>query len=85
MDAAISRIRFDDKAWQPALTQTGDLCLGAAVAELTEFEELSGLTRKTQFDQGREPIHQSRRDRCSRGKVPPLLRGFHRRVAWVAC
>ena len=56
--AAISRIRFDDKRWQPALTQAGEPRPGAAVAELTEFVDLSGWPEATRLIVRREPLHQ---------------------------
>src|SRR5918996_222656 len=56
--AAISRIRFDDKRWQPALTQAGEPRPGAAVAELTQFVDLSGWPEATRLIVRREPLHQ---------------------------
>ena len=55
--AAISRVRFDDEAWQPALTQTGEQRDGAAVAELTGFVDLTGWPEGTRLIVRREPLH----------------------------
>src|SRR5918996_473491 len=55
--AAISRVRFDDEAWQPALTQTGEQRDGAAVAELTGFVDLTGWPEGTRLIGRREPLH----------------------------
>jgi hypothetical protein len=54
--AAISRIRFD--AWCPAVTQDGEECEGAAVAELTRFVDLSDWPDGTRLIVRREPLHQ---------------------------
>ena len=55
--AAISRIRSNDNAWTPALTQTGELRKGAAVAELTHLADLSGWPEGTRLIVRREPLH----------------------------
>lgn len=55
--AAISRIRFDDDAWQPALTQAGEARPGAAVAELTHLVDLSEWPEGTRLIVRREPLH----------------------------
>jgi hypothetical protein len=56
--AAISRVRFDDDAWCPAVTQDGEEREGAAVAELTEFVDLSDWPEGTRLIVRREPHHQ---------------------------
>lgn len=56
--AAISRVRVDDEAWQPALTQAGEPRPAAAVAELTEFVDLTGWPPGTRLIVRREPLHQ---------------------------
>jgi hypothetical protein len=53
--AAISRVRFDDDAWCPAVTQDGEEREGAAVAELTEFVDLSDWPEGTRLIVRREP------------------------------
>jgi len=55
--AAISRIRSNDNAWTPALTQGGELRKGAAVAELTHLADLSGWPEGTRLIVRREPLH----------------------------
>jgi Transposase DDE domain group 1 len=55
--AAISRVAFDDDAWQPALRQDGDQRPGAAVAELTELVDLSDWPEGTRLIVRREPLH----------------------------
>ena len=55
--AAISRIRFDDDAWRPALTQDGEEREGAAVAELTHLVDLSDWPEGTRLIVRREPLH----------------------------
>jgi Transposase DDE domain group 1 len=54
---AISRIAFDDDAWQPAFRQDGDERSGAAVAELTEVVDLSNWPEGTRLIVRREPLH----------------------------
>jgi hypothetical protein len=55
--AAISRAVDDETRWSPALTQAGDERPGAAVAELTDFIDLSGWPPGTRFIVRREPLH----------------------------
>ena len=55
--AAISRVRFDDDAWQQPLTQNGEPSHGAAVAELTEHVDLAGWPDRTRLIVRREPLH----------------------------
>ena len=55
--AAISRVAFDDKSWQPALRQDGDERPGAAVAELTDHLDLSAWPQGTRLIVRREPLH----------------------------
>lgn len=55
--AAISRIRHDDAAWRPALTQAGEQRPGAAVAELTHLVDLSDWPERTRLIVRREPLH----------------------------
>jgi hypothetical protein len=54
---AISRIAWDDDAWQPALRQDGDERQGAAVAELTDLVDLSDWPPGTRLIVRREPLH----------------------------
>jgi hypothetical protein len=54
---AISRVAWDDDAWQPALRQNGDEREGAAVAELTELIDLSAWPDDTRLIVRREPLH----------------------------
>jgi hypothetical protein len=55
--AAISRVAFDDDAWQPARRQDGDERPGAAVAELTDLVDLSDWPPGTRLIVRREPLH----------------------------
>jgi hypothetical protein len=55
--AAISRAVDDESRWAPALTQAGDECDGAAVAELTDLIDLTGWPEGTRFIVRREPLH----------------------------
>jgi hypothetical protein len=55
--AAISRVRFDDDAWQPARRQDGDEREGAAVAELTDHLDLCDWPEGTRLIVRREPLH----------------------------
>jgi hypothetical protein len=55
--AAISRIAFDDEAWQPAIRQDGDQRPGAAIAELTDLVDLSDWPEGTRLIVRREPLH----------------------------
>ena len=55
--AAISRVRFDADAWQPALRQDGDERPGAAVAELTDLVDLTEWPEGTRLIVRREPLH----------------------------
>lgn len=55
--AAISRIAFDDDAWQPARLQDGQERPGAAVAELTDLLDLSDWPEGTRLIVRREPLH----------------------------
>jgi Transposase DDE domain group 1 len=66
--AAISRVAFDDDAWQAALRQDGDERPGAAVAEL--LVDLSDWPEGTRLIVRREPLHPGAqqslfRPRCS--------------------
>ena len=54
---ALSRVAFDDDAWQPALRQDGDERPGAAVAELTGHVDLSDWPEGTRLIVRREPLH----------------------------
>ncbi len=56
VQAAISRVAYDDDAWTPALTQDGLLRKGAAVAELTEHADMSGWPEGTRLIVRREPL-----------------------------
>ena len=55
--AAISRVRFDDDAWRPAVRQDGDERPGAAVAELTGLVDLADWPEGTRLIVRREPLH----------------------------
>jgi hypothetical protein len=55
--AAISRIAWNDDAWQPAVGQDGDQRPGAAVAELTALVDLSDWPDGTRLIVRREPLH----------------------------
>jgi len=55
--AAISRVRFDADAWQPAVRQDGEERPGAAVAELTGFVDLTDWPEGTRLIVRREPLH----------------------------
>lgn len=55
--AAISRVRFDDDRWQPAIRQDGEPRDGAAVAELTDLVDLDGWPPGTRLIVRREPLH----------------------------
>ena len=55
--AAISRIAWDDQAWQPAVRQDGDERPGAEVVELTELVDLSDWPPGTRLIVRREPLH----------------------------
>jgi hypothetical protein len=55
--AAISRVRFDEDHWRPALRQDGEDRAGAAVAELTDLVDLSGWPSGTRLIVRREPLH----------------------------
>jgi hypothetical protein len=55
--AAISRVRFDDDTWVPALRQDGEARPGAAVAELTRFVDLADWPEGTRLIVRREPLH----------------------------
>ena len=55
--AAISRVAYNDKAWQPALRQDGTERPGAAVTELTGHLDLSAMPEGTRFIVRREPLH----------------------------
>src|SRR5262249_44313773 len=52
---AISRVAWDDDAWQPALGQSGVEREGAAVAELPELIDLSAWPEDTRLIVRREP------------------------------
>jgi DDE family transposase len=54
---AISRIAWDDNAWQPAIRQDGNERPGAAVAELTDRVDLSAWPDGTRLIVRREPLH----------------------------
>ncbi len=55
--AGISRVAWDDAAWQPALRQDGDPRRGAAVCELTNLVDLSAWPEGTRLIVRREPLH----------------------------
>jgi hypothetical protein len=55
--AAISLVAYNDEAWQPALRQDGTQRPGAAVTELTDHLDMSGLPSGTRFILRREPLH----------------------------
>jgi hypothetical protein len=55
--AAISRVRFDDDAWGPAISQDGEERPAAAVAELSDHVDLSGWPEGTRLIVRREPLH----------------------------
>jgi hypothetical protein len=55
--AAISRVRFDEEYWIPALRQDGDERPGAAVAELTDLVDLTSWPEGTRLIVRREPLH----------------------------
>jgi len=54
---AISRVRFDDERWQPAITQDRSERPGAAVAELTDCVDLGDWPDGTRLIVRREPLH----------------------------
>ena len=54
---AISKIRFDDDRWQPALTQAGEEREGAAVCEVTDLVDLAHWPERTRLIVRREPLH----------------------------
>jgi hypothetical protein len=54
--AAISRVRFDEDCWAPALRQDGEDRPGAAVAELTDHLDLSAWPSGTRLIVRREPL-----------------------------
>jgi hypothetical protein len=54
---AISRVAWDDDAWQPAIRSDGDERPGAAVAELTDLVDLSDWPDGTRLIVRREPLH----------------------------
>src|SRR5204863_8073049 len=55
--AAISRVRFDEDRWQPAVRQDGEERPGAAVTEVTDLVDLSGWPSGTRLIVRREPLH----------------------------
>ena len=55
--AAISRIRFDEDRWAPALRQDGEDRPGASVTEVTDLVDLSGWPSGTRLVVRREPLH----------------------------
>jgi Transposase DDE domain group 1 len=55
--AAISRVRFDEDYWQPALRHGGDERQGAGVAELTDLVDLCDWPEGTRLIVRREPLH----------------------------
>ncbi len=57
LHAAISRVLADEGPWSPALHQDGQEREGAAVAELTEFVDLSSWPEGTRLIVRREPLH----------------------------
>lgn len=54
IQAAISRLAFDDDAWHPALRQDGGVRPGAAVAELTRLVDLADWPEGTRLIVRRE-------------------------------
>lgn len=55
--AAISAAVDDEDRWAPALTQSGQVRDGAAVAELTDLVDLAGWPEGTRLIVRREPLH----------------------------
>lgn len=55
--AAISKVAYNNKAWTPALTQTGEPRPGAAVCEVTDHIDLTGFPEGTRLIIRREPLH----------------------------
>jgi len=55
--AALSRVAYDSKVWEPALRQDGEERPGAAVAELTGHLDLSAWPPGTRLIVRREPLH----------------------------
>lgn len=57
MKAAISAAVDDERRWEPAVTQAGQVRPGAAVAELTDLVDLTGWPEGTRLVVRREPLH----------------------------
>ena len=55
--AAISAAVDNEQRWSPALTQSGQVRDGAAVAELTDLVDLAGWPEGTRLIVRREPLH----------------------------
>lgn len=55
--AAISKVAYNNDAWTPAVTQTGENRPGAAVCEVTEHIDLSDWPEGTRLIIRREPAH----------------------------
>jgi len=55
--AAISAAVDDERRWEPAVTQAGQVRPGAAVAELTDLVDLTGWPEGTRLIVRREPLH----------------------------
>jgi Transposase DDE domain group 1 len=75
---AISKIRFDDDRWTPALTQTGDERVGAAVCEVTDLVDLSRWPAGTRLIVRREPLHPGAQQNAVPIRRIPLLGSLHR-------
>jgi hypothetical protein len=54
---AIHKIRYNSSSWVPALTQAGEVRVGASVAEITSLVDLSGWPEGTRVIIRREPLH----------------------------
>ncbi len=67
--AAISRIRFDEDRWQPALRQDGEERPGAAVTEVTELVDLAGWPSGTRLIVRREALHPG----AQQSQFPPTM------------
>lgn len=55
--AAISRVAYDSKSWQPAVCQNGEMREGAAVVEVTDLVDLASWPPGTRLIIRREPLH----------------------------
>ena len=57
IDAAIAAVPVTNKRWQPAIRRSGDVCPGAAVADLTDFVDTADWPEGTRLIVRREPHH----------------------------